>query len=203
VSYDINGRSPVFLAVVTSGPDAGEHEILDVAVVGTDGSTLLHTALLPSRPDKGVAEFLVRAGYSDGEWAPSPSENDVGQALLKFLENRLVVGHDVQRAMRFVRPVVRQILESKNVPPDAVLARMLSIDSPWIDTVTLAWEQIEPCGLENLSLASVAEFLGIELNTPTSALQEARAVREVYRTLLRLSWWRRFICRLRARRVFS
>lgn len=194
MNYDLNDRTPVFIAAVTSGADADEYELLDVAVVGEGGEILFNTALLPSRPDKGDPEFLARAGYSDGEWAPSPSENDAGLALLKAFEGRIIIGHDVQRAMRFVRPVVRRILESQGVPPGAVSARMLSIDSPWIDTTTLAWEQLTPCGLQSLSLTAVSDFLGIEVSTPTSALQEARATRKVYNSLLRAPWWRRWFC---------
>lgn len=194
MNYALNGRSPVFLAAVTSGPEEDEYEILDIAVVGADGEILFNTALLPSRPDKGDPDFLARVDYSDGAWAPSPSEDDVGLALLGTLEGRVVVGHDVQRAMRFVRPVIRRVLEGQGVPPGAVDARMLSIDSPWIDTTTLAWEHLVPCGLQSLSLTAVSEFLGVDASIPTSALQEARATREIYDALLRAPWWRRWFC---------
>jgi DNA polymerase III epsilon subunit-like protein len=200
VNYGLTGRSPVFLAVVTSGPDEDVHEILDVAVVAEDGSTILNTALLPSNIVRADPDFLARAGYNDGEWAPSPAPSNVGHALFRALEGGLVVGHDAQRAMRFVLPVVSEALWSQSFPATVVAEKLRSLDSPWIDTTTLAWEQLGDLGLQSLSLEAVADFVGVAPPQMGSALSEARTVREVYVKLLRAGWFQRLWWRLANRR---
>ena len=56
-----------------------------------------------------------------------------------------------------------------------------------IDTTTLAWEHLVPCGLDRLNLDAICEFLGIELDRSErhGALADVQACRAAYLMMLR------------------
>jgi len=175
----------VFVAVQTSGPDENQDEILDLAIVAADGATILHTAFLPGS-DTELPEEL---GYSPGDLAPSPLFVQTAQRILAELAAVTIVGHDPQLAMRFIRRQLRlAFAEEDKEEVDEMLAR---ISSPYIDTVTLAWEQLP--ALNDRSLEAVCAYLRIPYRAHHSALEDARAARIVQRTLVRGTalkrWW--------------
>lgn len=186
----------VFVSVLTTGRDETKHEILDIAVLNQRDEVLFSTAVAPDHIHTADPAFLERAGYVDADWAPSPAPIEIGLELFEALSGPLIVGHDIPFAMRFLEPVIRAALEAQELPVSVIEEKMNEIQSPWIDTVTLVWEQLMENGVTGFSLEETAAFMRIDLPTPVSALHEARTIRKVYRKLFQLNWWDRLWWRL-------
>ena len=82
----------------------------------------------------------------------------------------------------------------------ATIDRELGKGKSWlgyhrIDTVTLAYEHLAPCGLEKLSLDTVCTFLGITNEGAHTAMADVERCQAAYDTLrcagpLKRLWWR-------------
>jgi len=72
-----------------------------------------------------------------------------------------------------------------------------------IDTTTLAWEHLVPCGLNRLNLDAICEFLGVPLDRSQrhGALEDTQACRAAYLMMLRATEEQRFAWRERAKKL--
>jgi DNA polymerase III epsilon subunit-like protein len=174
----------VFISALTTGPDQHEHELLEIAVLNAAGQTLLHTAVAPTKIHTAEPESLVKANYSAGDWAPSPFSTTIAKQIQVLLAGAILVGHDTQFTMRFVHHLLKETLGTAE-----------KVDTRFIDTVTLMWEQLVPLGLTNLTLEDASFFLRLPFKPNHSALDDARAARVLYLKLLRAGplqrlWWK-------------
>ena len=185
-------RTWVFVATHTTGLDENRHEIVDVAILDSDGKTLLHTAVLPKNLDTADADVLAFTGYNDGEWAPSPEFAALARSILGHLTGPVIVGHNTQLDMRFLNHLMRRAFVVEELEPEEIEGMLGRVDTRFIDTVTLAWEQLADLGgLKSLSLQDVCAYLRIHYKAD-SALSDARASRAVYEKLLRANAWQRW-----------
>jgi DNA polymerase-3 subunit alpha (Gram-positive type) len=169
----------VFLDVETTGLDPKIHEIVEAAVVDVSGAVLLDQKYAPRDLSVATEEALRINGYEKHPelWDGAPSL-DVVEAtrLLKVLEDRIIVAQNPYFDLSFVREGFRRV----NVDSS-------SLSRHAIDTTTLIWEHLVPCGIERLGLEFACDFLGVPLDRAErhSALKDAQAVRVVYLMLLR------------------
>jgi DNA polymerase III epsilon subunit-like protein len=184
----ITTHTHVFVAVQTSGPHESTDEILDLAIVAPDGSLLLHTAIAPEH----LNDLPEDAPYTKGDLGPSPFFGAVAYQILDHLADPSIAGHNTQFAMRFINRWLRKALEEDELAQ----GRLAKMDTLFFDTVTLAWEQLP--ALEDRSLEGICHYLRIPYQPNHSALEDARAARTVYETLLRASAWKRWWWKMRA-----
>jgi len=185
---DMTTQTHVFVATLTSGPDENTDEILDIAIVAADGSLLLHTAIAPEH----LNDLPENAPYSQGDLGPSPFFASVAYRILDLLADPDIAGHNTQFSMRFINHWLQETLGEEELAQ----GRLAKMANMYVDTFTLAWEQLPD--LEDRTLEGVCLYLRIPYQPNHSALEDARAARTVYETLLRGSAWNRWWWKRRA-----
>lgn len=171
----------------TGLPDNPYAEVLEIAVVDLDGRVLLDTKVRPVSlkealefDSEGVKQALEINGYSDDEWKDAPTFAEITDKIVEVFEHKVIVGQNPN----FDRNFIIRGLERAGVKK---AYRKLSRHV--VDTTTLAWEHLAPCGLERLNLDAICEFLSIPLDRSIrhGALADAQACRRAYLLMLRAS----------------
>jgi DNA polymerase III epsilon subunit-like protein len=175
--------------------DEHEHEVIDLAVLDSDGNTLLHTAIFPESLETADQEMLDAVGFDPGDWAPSPHFAKHALRLLGYLTRATIVGHNTQLHMRFINRLLRKAFTAAELEPEEIDGMMGRIDTQFVDTLSLAWEH-----LELMDLDEVCIYLRIPYTANHSALEDARASQAVYEMLRRATAWNRWWWRWRAPR---
>lgn len=180
--------SLAFIDIETSGLDPHKHEILSFAAIVRSplGDRAAHFKIRPEHIETAEAQALSVNGYTPEKWADAISTDVAAPAIEHALERSILVGHNVAFDIAFIREFL------KKYRPESLqrLGRMRSLD-----TMTLAYEHLAPCGLDSLSLMDICNFLGISNEGEHDALTDVRRCMSVYDTLLRSSPIRRFLWR--------
>lgn len=192
----------VFIDTETTGLLDNPHaEAIELAVVDIEGHVLLDTKIKPVNLDKALAhdeEGTKRAleinGYTEDGWKGAPAFAELVPQIVEIFKHKAIVGQNPN----FDRTFVLRGLEAANVEKAyRVLSRHV------IDTTTLAWEHLVPCGLDRLNLDAICDFLGVSLDRSErhGALADAQACRAAYLMMLRATEEQRFAWRERGKKL--
>jgi DNA polymerase III epsilon subunit-like protein len=208
----LHQRPIAFIDVETTGLDPNRHEVIDVAVV-FDGNlvrqieapwvlhlrqeepdiAVWHTRIRPERIEDAEPKALEVNGYNEFQWAKAPTAAAVAPIIETLLTRAgadpIICGHNVTFDRDFLNALLRRA---------GLGGRKLSYHT--VDTVTLCYEHLVPCGLESVSLDNVRGFLGIPTMGAHAALKDAIDARTVYRRLARATFWDRVFWRLQRNR---
>jgi DNA polymerase-3 subunit epsilon len=182
----------VFVDTETTGLDPKKNEILEIAIVALDGSVLLNTKVKPVNLETAHPKALEVNGYNDADWADAPTFAEIKDQVIEHLDHRVFVGQNPQFDRNFIVEALDRV---------GVEKAYRKVDYHTIDTITLAWEHLVPCGIERLNLDAICEFLGVPLDRENrhGALADAQAARTVYLMLLRATEEQRMAWRQRAK----
>jgi DNA polymerase III epsilon subunit-like protein len=191
----------IFIDTETTGLLDNPHaEAIELAVVGIEGQVLLDTKIRPAHLDKAMAhneEGTRRAleinGYTEEGWKDAPTFTELVPEVISIFEHKAIIGQNPN----FDRSFVLRGIEASGVDKAyRVLSRHV------IDTTTLAWEHLVPCGLDRLNLDAICDFLGVTLDRDErhGALEDAQACRAAYLMMLRATEEQRFAWRERAKK---
>jgi len=165
----------------TTGLDTAVHEVIEIAIIleYPNGHTEeWSTKIKPERLKDAEPKALEINGYADHpeEWDGAPPLHEVAPAILQMLEGCILVGHNVS----YDRDILKRNIERTPIP-----VRRFSYHT--IDTVTLVYEHLVPCGLDKVSLKSACDFIGVKLSKADAhtAMGDIRATRALYHTLNR------------------
>jgi DNA polymerase III subunit epsilon len=207
----LSERPLAFVDVETTGLDPSRHEVIEVAVVFDDyvfrrvgapwamrlrreepDVAMWHTRIRPERIGDADPKALAVNRYDPARWADAPTASEVADDIVALLTrdgaDPIIVGHNVSFDRDFLNALLRSTGHNAKVSHHTV------------DTVTLCYEHLVPCGLEWLSLDNVRRFMGIPTEGSHSALKDAIDARELYRRLIRASVPERALWRMRGRR---
>ena len=187
----LNKRVIAFLDIETSGLAPGEHEILEIGIARSDGLTY-STKIKPEHIGTASPKALEVNGYNEQEWGGTPRMKDVIGVINGYLRDCVIIGHNVQFDMGFVKHATEEYLGEKE---------LRQLPYSWVDTVTLTFEHLAPCGMISLKLDDICTFLGVSNAGNHRALTDALRCREVYNILCRATWWDRWRWRRRVRHL--
>jgi DNA polymerase III epsilon subunit-like protein len=172
-----------FIDTETTGLNENHNEMIEFAGVkrittgtGEVFEEELEMKIQMLHPDRAHPRALAVNNYSEEEWAGADHPREAALRIKEFLKGTLVVGHNVPFDMRFVK---------------ATLMREHGEDAahglPYhhLDTMSLAYEHLVPCGLGSVSLQNICEFLGISNEGSHRAMVDVRRTMTVFDTLLR------------------
>jgi DNA polymerase-3 subunit epsilon len=207
---DLIDRPRAYIDVETTGLDPSRHEVIDVAIVfdvdvvrradppswtrhlsrQEPDVAVWHSRIRPERIEAADPKALEVNGYTPEAWADAPTADRVVDTVVDLLvESRAVfVGHNVTFDRDFLAAFVRR------------QGRTARLGYHTVDTVTLCYEHLVPCGLTSLSLDNVRRFMGIPTHGSHAALKDALDAREVYRRLTRATVLDRALWRVQAAR---
>lgn len=174
----LNQRPLLFIDTETTGLDSRIHEILEVAVVRCDPTTLeildkWETRVKPTRIDTAHPKALEVNGYKANPelWDDAPLFDDIADTLAEKLQGGVLVGHNINFDVGFIEAGFR------------VAGKTLALPYHRVDTVALAYMVLVPRGLDSLSLRVIRPFLGIEPEGAHRAMKDALDTREVYKRI--------------------
>jgi len=188
-------RPLCFIDCETTGLDPKEHEIIEFAMVRslrdldslrergvsfdgwlpTSKSDWLHwsTKVRPQHIENAQPEALEVNGYQEAEWTDAPFFEDVAPRIAELLWGCLLVGHNVGFDRNFLFHAFRRIgMDDVNLPHNC------------IDTISLAYVRLVPCGLESLSFDRIREFLGWEIRKPHTAVADVQDCKRLFDRLV-------------------
>lgn len=186
----------VFVDTETTGLPGNPHaEVIEVAVVDIKGEILLNTKVKPvslaealAHDEEGTKVALKINGYSEEAWKDAPTFAELVPKIVEIFKHKAIVGQNPN----FDRDMLFRGLEKAGVEKAyKVLSRHV------IDTTTLAWEHLVPCGLDRLNLDAICDFLGVPLDRKDrhGALPDVLACRAAYLMMLRATEEQRFAWR--------
>jgi len=181
----------VFIDTETTGFDPEVHEVIEFAA--RKGDETLEFKVRPQHIETAQEEALEVNGYTEEAWVDAVEMSEALPQIVAFLKGTVVVGHNPGFDMGFINKAVKD-------------SEMEDVRLPYhlIDTVALAYEHLEPCGLWSFRLHNVCKFLGITNEGEHTAMVDVERCRQVYLKLNRAGWlkrlWWRFIGPRRMRR---
>jgi len=182
----------IFLDTETTGLDPDINEIVEIALVDQTGAVLLDTKVKPVKIETAHPKALEVNGYNEVDWADAPTFVEIVDDVIAALEHKIIIGQNPN----FDRNFVVSALERAGV--DKAYRK---VRRHVIDTTTLAYEHLVPCGLNRLNLDAICEFLGVELDRSDrhGALADAQACRAADLMMLRATEEQRMAWRERAK----
>lgn len=186
-------KPAVVVDTETTGLDPKENEILEIAIVALDGTVLLDTKVKPVRIETAHPKALEVNGYNEADWADAPTFEEIKDKVIELLDGHIFIGQNPQFDRNFIVEALDRV---------GVEKAYRKVDYHTIDTITLAWEHLVPCGLQYLNLEGICEFLSIPLDRESrhGALADAQACRAAYLMMLRASEEQRMAWNERAKK---
>ena len=180
-----------FIDTETTGLDPINNEIIEIAIKIID-TEVIRTSCRTDVVYEFEGKFKIRCmetaspkaleinGYNQEEWKDAYTwSKPACERLLERLKGCVVVGHNVQFDVTFIR----ESLKRKGYPH--------RLAYPMIDTITLAHEHLQPIGLRSMKLDNIRKLMGWPMEGSHTALVDAETTRRLYHTLIRRSWWDR------------
>jgi DNA polymerase-3 subunit epsilon len=169
------GQLPrAYLDTETTGLDPSVYEIIDITIIREYPGGAVdewHAKVRPLHPENAHPKALAVNGFTQEKWADAPTFKEVAEQIAMRLSDCTVIGHNVSFDLDFVNAELKR----------AGVGAKISYHK--IDTVTLAYEHLVPCGLEALSLDKIRDFLGWPKDNAHSALQDTRDAQRLYHLL--------------------
>ena len=170
-------RPLAFVDCETTGLDPNIHEIIDIAIIKEWPDGRIHewaSKIAPQVPGAADPYSLWVNKYADApeQWDGAPKFVDMAPLILARLTDCLIVGHNINFDLNFIRAgCVKAGLGLKLLP-----RRVL-------DTYLLVYEHLAHRGLESLSLDAACTMLGISNEGNHTALVDARRCRVLWHAL--------------------
>ena len=197
----IRKKPLAWVDVETTGLDPQKQDLLEISIVFDLDDALRNEIPWVSflndfahfttrvKPEKDPETWEVNHHIATSPaWGAAPVFKDISKRVEEILKKDLVLcGHNVGFDIAFLQ----QALSSSG--SDFVIHKHK------IDTVTLAWEHLAPCGLDSLSLDSIRDFLGWDKTDAHTALKDALDARRLQKLLTRASRLDRLRWKMRGR----
>jgi DNA polymerase-3 subunit epsilon len=170
-------KALAFIDLETTGQEPTWHDILEVAVVRVDASTLkvlgqYNALVAPGRLEYARPEALEACGFSKAAWAKAVPLKEALEAAAPLLEGAHLAGHDVDLDWGFLEAgYLRAGLRPPRVEPRR------------LDTASLAWPLFVGGEVPSVSLDDLAAHFGLSRCKPHRALSDALCALEVARRL--------------------
>ena len=182
----LHERPIAVVDIETTGLNPNAHEIIEIAI--KTPTSEWSTKIKPQNIANAQPKALQINGYADqpDAWDDAPSIQEVLPEVRERLKGHVFVAHNVTFDWSFIEVAFKKHAD-----------RGLPFYHK-IDTITLAYEHLAPCGLNSLSLQNVCNFLGISNEGAHTALADVRRAYAVYEKLSKATAIDRWLWKRRA-----
>ena len=180
-----------FIDCETTGLDPNYHEIIEfygMKYYHSNSRGLifiedLYHKIKPIHIDRIDPQAVQVNGYCKYKWEKAIPQDIASSSISSFLQGHILCGHNVNFDVSFLR----NLLYSYGFT--GVLSRN------HIDTKTLAYEHLVPCGLKGLSMDKIRNFMGWDVHRTHNAKQDVIDVFRLYRathksSIIKRMYWR-------------
>jgi len=205
-------RTLCFLDVETSGLNPLVSEVIEFAAIQTDPKLRRLTQmcikvqpqflddpppgaqLVPGFDLKQWKATQRRAleinGYTPKAWKGALDPIRAYQRIADFLRHSILVGHNVAFDLEYLKT---GLVRAGTTEFHKGGERPVRISRHKVDTCTLAYEQLVPCGLRSLSLKNICKFLGISNAGAHRAMADVERTLAAYRKMARATALQRLL----------
>ena len=168
----------IFIDVETSSLDVKTAEIIDIAVIRTDGEgSILASITDKIKPIKAVEEGAAKVnGYNERDWQNAVPFNvaidSIHSSIIRGRTDKFVL---VAHFAEFDRACIETSLSRTNIVQANPFA-----GRAWIDTAQLAWPLVYNGVIKSRSLAALAKFYGFENEAEHTASGDAEVMCKTY-----------------------
>jgi len=162
-------RPKVFFDVETTGLIPGYNEVTELGFVHEEMGNW-SVRVRPRFMDRAHPRALEISGYNEKDWADAPFIVDVWDKLCLWLEDAIIIGHNVAG---FDLPMMHGEARMKALSSDR-------ISRSWEDTLGLAMTHLVPRGLKRVSLGACCDHFDISNEGAHHALEDALRCKQVY-----------------------
>lgn len=156
----------VALDLETTGFDAEQDQVIEIAAVKFDGEKVLSTFESLIKPNRTIPPIIAHmTGIRDEDLHDAPQFEEIKEKLVQFIGHYPIVGHNISFDVGFLNQ------------------KGLSLQSPLYDTLDLA--SILLPGLPSYSLDTLTRTLKIEHRNKHRALSDTKATQELFSMLLK------------------
>lgn len=179
----------IFLDIETTGLKPVLHEIIEICIITEeeDGSLdIYEQKIQPVNLELASKKALEINGFNHDEWCHARSFSDCAHEIADRIKgkDKLIIGHNPKFDVDFIEEhLFRNALTLKRIRT--------------FDTASLAYEHLEPLGLESLSLTAIRRFLGWKVEGSHRALKDAEDARRLFHLLRRAGIFLRFRIKMR------
>jgi len=166
-----------FIDLETTGLNEAIHEICEIAIIADQLTYVRKVTLL--RPDLADPIALKINGYNLEDWKDSFHPSVIASEVSFILRGYTIVAHNPSFDIAFLVELLH------------THGQEITFQRRSIDTIVLAHEHLQPCGLKSLSLDNIRKFLGWSSKNSHTALKDAKDVRSLYYLLIRATFFRR------------
>jgi len=159
----------VFFDVETTGTIPGEHEITELGF-DHDEKGEFSIRVQPQFMERANPEALRVGHYNESDWAGAPSIIEAWPRICEWLEDTIIIGHDVGR---FDLNMLAGEARMKGLDDER-------ISRAYICTRVMAFEHLLKRGLKKTKLEAVCDFCGISNEGAHYALEDVRRCKKVY-----------------------
>lgn len=159
----------VVFDVETTGFSARNDKIIEIGAVKIKNGEIIDSFNVLINPEEKLPEKIIElTNITDSMLVNEPLIQDVLPKFYKFIENSIMVAHNANFDMAFLRNNFKKI--------------GIDFEKPYIDTLELS--RIFHPNVRSHSLGKVAKRLGVSLENAHRAVDDARATGEVFIRLL-------------------
>lgn len=156
----------VVIDLETTGLSPSNCEIIELSAVKISDNSIVDTFSTLLKPESPVSDFIQQlTGITNEMLSTAPKIDDVIYDFLLFMSKNILVGHNINFDINFLRHNCHKILN-------------LNFDNDYVDTLRLSRKLIPD--IENYKLGTVSKYFGI---TPTSehrALADCMTTNDVF-----------------------
>ena len=150
----------------TSGGKFNEERIIEIGILIFDGNDIIKTFQALINPKKKVDYFVQRlTGIRDKDLKNCKSFGDYSSELIKLLNNKIIVGHNVSYDYRVLRNEFKKI--------------GMYFEADTLCTIELSKKNFPD--LESYKLKKICNHFKIELNNHHRAFDDAKATLELFK----------------------
>lgn len=166
----------VSIDIEATGFDPSKSDIIEIACVRVEGGIItdrFSTLIDPGYPLPQSIKDLT--GITNAMLVGKPKIEEVLPSFLKFVENSILVAHNVEKDISFIDKYHRRIYGERFRPPH-------------ICTLNLAKNLLPE--LKKYSLGDLADYFGIEYSRKHRAMEDAQTTAMVFLELLKILWYK-------------
>jgi len=170
-------RDIAFIDIETTGLEADYHEIVEIAALRADPSTLdikgeMNARIHPEHPERCDPEAMQVNRYSAEHWKDAWDLRESLSKLTRVINGCILAGHNVHFDWSFLLAAYRRL---EVVQPD--------VDYHLLDTASFAWPLVIAGVIDKPTLRSLCDLLGVSNDGAHTARGDALRAMGVYRRI--------------------
>lgn len=158
----------IVIDLETTGLSCAKNEIIEISALKIKNDKIIDTFTTLVKPEKKVGRFISNlTGITNEVLENAPKISCVMNDFLNFVQNNIVLGHNVNFDVNFIHANSLKILDKE-------------FNNNFVDTLRLSRKY---CEIENHKLQTVAKYFKINTQGHHRALNDCKITYEIFKAI--------------------